>query len=396
MPYEPGLSETDPLGVRADFRATQLATCLNTPYIGPTPASVEQAAIDFARSEAEEPLNVGTLLAKANEVRRKFAALFGAAPYEVGFLSTTSEGENLVTGAIGLQPGDNVVVDDLHYTTSYVLYRTLEQTKGIELRIVPSVDGRAGVAEFEPFVDNRTRLISVSWTSHQNGYRHPVRELADLAHAHGAYLYVDGVQALGTFPINLRECGADFVASGTYKWLLASFGIAAFFIREEHLDRIPPDRVGTFSVASELGGHRFELHSGARKYEYATLAFGPLYQLDAGLDYLAKTGLDRIEAHTIPLARMMREGIIERGLTPTTPADNGSPIVAFTHDRGPDIAREIFERRKVRVSFRDLGFNVRAGAALFNNSEDIGRFLDAVEELAALPSGTWSAYPGGQ
>ncbi len=386
MAFEPATNETDPLGVRGDFRATQLATCLNTPYIGPIPSSVEQVALGFLRREAEDLIAVPELLGRANEVRRKFAALFGADPLEVGFLSATSEGENLVTGAIGLHPGNNVVVDDLHYTTSYALYRTLERTKGIELRVVPSVNGRAGVAEFQRYVDSRTRLISVSWVSHQNGYRHPIRALADLAHAHGAFLYADGIQALGMFPTNLHDEGVDFVSSGTYKWLMASFGIAAFYIRQEHLDLVTPDRVGTFSVAEEQPGYQFRMHPGARKYEYATLAFGPLYQLDAGLDYLAGVGLDRIEAHGVALAAEMRSGLIDLGFAVRTPADNAASIVAFQHDKDAAAAREIFERRKVQVSFRDGGANIRAGAALFSNREDIGRFLNAAEELRDLPS----------
>ncbi len=172
-----------------------------------------------------------------------------------------------------------------------MLYKTLEKDKGIELRIAPSVEGRADRENFEPYVDARTRLVSVSWVSHQNGFRHDLKDLAALAHAHGALLYADGIQALGMFRTNLREEGVDFVASGTYKWLFASYGVAPFFIREEHLDRIRPDRMGALSLESEGPNHEFRLYPSARKYEYATLAFGPLYQLDAALDYLAKTGL---------------------------------------------------------------------------------------------------------
>ncbi|MGH9388511.1 MAG: aminotransferase class V-fold PLP-dependent enzyme, partial [Vicinamibacteria bacterium] len=125
----------DAAAARADFPAAARSAYLNTPYIGPIPRSVEQAGIDFVRSKAENPISLGAMLEKGNEARKKFAELFGAAPHEIGFLFATSEGENLVTSALDLRPGDNVVVDDLHYTTSYVLYKTLEKQKGIELRI---------------------------------------------------------------------------------------------------------------------------------------------------------------------------------------------------------------------------------------------------------------------
>jgi selenocysteine lyase/cysteine desulfurase len=374
----------DPAASRADFPAASRSTYLNTPYIGPIPRPVEQAGVDFVRSKAENPISLGAMLEKTNEARRKFAELFGASAREIGFLSATSEGENLVTSALDLRPGDNVVVDDLHYTTSYVLYKTLEKTKRIELRIAPSVEGRADRENFEPLVDSRTRLLSVAWVSHQNGFRHDLKDLSALAHGNGALLYVDGVQALGMFRCNLREEGVDFLSSGTYKWLFASFGVAPFFIREEHLERIPPDRMGALSLESEGPNHEFKLYPDARKYEYATLAFGPLYQLDAALDYIAKAGLGNIEDHTVPLAREMRRGLIDLGFRVRTPERNGSSIVAFIHGKDPDKAEKVFARRDVRVSFREAGTQIRAGAALFNNKEDVTRLLEAAEELRGL------------
>jgi selenocysteine lyase/cysteine desulfurase len=366
---------------RADFEAAARSTYLNTPYIGPVPRPVEEAGVEFVRSKAKDPISLGAMLDKTNTTRTKFADLFGAAAHEIAFLFATSEGENLVTSALDLHPGDNVVVDDLHYTTSYVLYKTLERSRGIELRIAPSLEGRADRENFEPYVDSRTRLLSVSWVSHQNGFRHDLQDLAALAHAHGALLYADGIQALGMFRTNLREEGVDFVASGAYKWLFASYGAAPFFIREEHLERFAPDRMGALSLEWEGPNHEFRLYPSARKYEYATLAFGPVYQLDAALDYLARCGLGAIEDHTVPLALEMRRGLADLGFRLRTPERNRSSIVAFVHGRDPETAQKIFERRGVRVSFREKGTEIRAGAALFNNREDVRRFLEAAEEL---------------
>jgi selenocysteine lyase/cysteine desulfurase len=374
----------DPLGVRGEFRGAEKVTYLNTPYMSLVPRAVEKAGIDFVRSKAESPILLGDMVAKTNEVRGKLAVLFGADPREIGFLFATSEGENLVTGALDLRPGDNVVVDDLHYTTSYVLYKTLERTKGIELRIVPSVGGRADVSAFEPHVSSRTRLVSVAWVSHQNGFRHDVKGLADLAHRNGALLYTDAVQALGMFPVDLHREGVDFATSGTYKWLYGSFGVAPFYIREEHLERIVPDRLGELSLEEEGPNYQFRLYSSARKYEYATLAFGPIYQLAAACDFLAGIGVDRIEEHGVGLAAELRKGLVERGFAVRTPEGNRSAIVAFVHGKDPEKAQALFERNRVRVSFREAGTQVRAGVGVFNTRDDVDRFLDTTDELKKL------------
>ena len=382
--FESSASAALDLGLRADFPAAAKSNYLNTPYIGPPPRAVEQAGIAFVRSKSEDPILLGAMLEKANEVRRSFSSLFGAKPEEVSFLFATSEGENIVAEALDLKPGDNVVIDDLHYETTYVLYKTLEKTKGIEVRVVNAVDGRADPAHFEPYVDDKTRVVSVSWVSHQNGFRHDLRGLSDLAHAHGAYLYADAVQALGMFETNFHDEGVDFLTSGTYKWLFASYGVAPFYIREEHLDWVVPDRLGSLSIRDTLPNYEFRLYETARKYEYATLAFGPLYQLGASLDYLAKVGLGKIEAHTVDLAHDLQKGLLEQGLLVRTPKGNRSSIVSFEHGRDPKAVESLFEKENIKVSFRENGRMIRAGAALFNSKSDIDHLLDTVKKIASL------------
>src|SRR5205807_7547746 len=194
--------------------------------------------------------------------------LVGATAEEIGFLFATSEGENVVTHALDLKAGDNVVVDELHYTTSFVLYRELQKSRGIDLRIVKHHDGAVALNDFVPLVDARTRLVSVAWVSHQNGFRHDMRPVADLAHAHGALFYTDAIQALGMFPANVRAAGIDAAASGTYKWLLGGFGIAPFFVRRELLERISVDRLGALHVEKDLGDHRYAIYRSAKKFDY--------------------------------------------------------------------------------------------------------------------------------
>lgn len=378
----PATAADDPLDVRKDFPAASNGTYLNSPYITPSPRQVEEAGVEFVRSKSTDPITLGSMLEKTNEARETFASLFGAKTEEVAFLFATSEGENIVAASIDWKAGDNVVVDDLHYETTYVLYKTLEKTKGIEVRVVSSVDGRADPKHFEPHVDNRTRIVSVSWVSHQNGFRHDLKGLSELAHAHGAYMYTDGIQALGMFDTDLHDEGVDFVTAGTYKWLLGAFGVAPFFIREEHLDRVPVDRLGSLSIRDTRPNHDFGLYETARKYEYATLAFGPVFQLAAGLKYLANVGLARIEAHTVGLASYMRAGLAEQGFSLRTPENNGSAIVAFHHGADPKAAQALFEKENIKVSFREGGGQIRAGAALFNTKADIDHLLATTKKLS--------------
>ena len=374
-------SQADPLGVREDFPVTAESIYLDSAYITPPPGLVVEAGARFLKSKARKPISLGEMLARTNEVRDKFVRLVSVSSDEIGFLYATTEGENIVARQIGLERGDNVVVDELHYSTSYILYKHLEETLGIELRIARQRGGAVPNSEFKRLVDARTRLISVAWVSHQNGFRHDMKGLGELAHAHGAYLYTDAVQAVGMFPTQLGETGIDFLASGTYKWLLAGYGVAPFFVRRELLDRVRPDRVGALQVEEELGDYRYRLYKGARAFEYATLAFDAVYQLGAALDYLARVGVERIGKHTIALAQRLRSALVERGLRVLTPPHNASSIVSFVHGRDPDTVRAIMEENGIKVSFREDGTQIRAGIALFNNAADIDRLLEVTARL---------------
>ncbi len=372
-------SINDPLGVRGDFPVIEEHLYLNSPYITPSPQQVIAAGNAFWQAKSHNPILLGDMLTETTRVRQQFAQLIGAVETEVSILDATSAGENLVAGSLDLRSGDNVVVDDLHYETTYALYRNLAETRGIELRIVRSDNGAATPEEFEELVDDATRLVSVAWVSHQNGYAHDLRALADLAHGHGAYLYTDAIQGIGMLPLDVRKTGVDFLTAGTYKWLLGGYGVAPFFVRSELLDTIEPDRSGSLNIAQELPDFHFELHDDARKYLYATPAFGAIYQLGAALDYLDNVGIANIERHTVALAQRLYDGLMAQGHRLLTPPGNGSAIVLFEHNHDPETVRQSLDKAAVQATLREEGVKIRVGAALFNNEDEIDKFLEITD-----------------
>jgi selenocysteine lyase/cysteine desulfurase len=374
------LPDNDPLGVRKDFPITADRAYLNSAYIAPIPQAVVDAGSAFLHEKAHRPLTLNDLLGTDERVRRQFAQLVHATPDEVALLFSTAEGENILANGLDLQPGDNVVVDELHYPTEFVLYRALEETKGIELRIVPHRDGRCDAKDFEPYVDKRTRIVSVAYVSHLNGFRHIMRPIADLAHAHGAIFYADAVQAAGMFPIDVQADGIDALCCGSYKWMLGGFGIAPFFIRRELIDRIKLDRFGEFLIEKELEDHRFELVKTARRFDYCTRAFGAARQLGAGLAYLEQVGIGRIEEHTVGLAQRLYTGLARQGHRLFTPPDNRSSIVAVLTPRPMADLRAAFQAASIDVTVRNG--QVRIAPALFNTAEEIDRALEITKKFA--------------
>lgn len=369
----------DPLGVRADFPITGELAYLNSAYIAPIPRQVVAAGTAFLEEKSRRPLTLRDLLGTDETLRAQFARLVNATPDEVALLFSTAEGENVIAQGLDLVAGDNVVVDELHYPTEFVLYRALEASKGIELRIAKHRDGRVDASDFEPLIDRRTRIVSVAWVSHLNGFRHDMRPIADLAHAHGAVFYADAVQAAGMFPIDVQASGVDALCCGSYKWMLAGFGIAPFYIRRDLIDRIRLDRFGEFQIDRELPDHHFELVNTARKFDYCSRAFGAARQLSAGLSYLERVGVGRIEAHTVGLAQKLYDGLARQGHRMFTPPGNRSSILSFYTARPMADVRAAFQAAHVDVTVRN-GM-VRIAAALFNTADEADRCLEVTRRL---------------
>jgi cysteine desulfurase/selenocysteine lyase len=369
----------DPLGVRDDFPIISSHVFLNSAYIAPTPRAAVAANHAYIDGKSSRPMQLSALMATNDAVRAQFARIVKATPDEIGLLYSTGEGENVIANGIGLKPGDNVVIDDLHYSTEFVLYRALEASRGIELRIVKNRDGAVTAGDFEPHIDKRTRIVSVAWVSHLNGFRHDMRPIADLAHAHGALFYADAVQAVGMIDLDVRASGVDALCCGSYKWLMAEFGVAPFFVSRDVIDRIQSDRTGEFSVAHAEPDYRYQLLKNVRKFEATSPAFGSVSQLQASLSYLEKVGIARIEEHTVGLAQQLHQGLLKQGHRVFTPPGNRSSIVTF-HCGGPapDV-RARFQAANVEVTVR--AGQVRVAPALFNNADEIEKCLDVTKRL---------------
>jgi selenocysteine lyase/cysteine desulfurase len=191
--------------------------------------------------------------------------------------------------------------------------------------------------------------------------------------------YTDAIQGLGTLALDVQAAGVDALCAGSYKWMLAGFGIAPFYIRREVNDRLRLDRFGEFQVEKELADHHYELGKTARRFDYCSRSFGSARELSAGLAYLEKVGVPRIEAHTVGLAQQLHAGLSKQGHRMFTPPGNRSSIVTFYVTKAMPDVHAAFQAAKVDVTVRDG--EVRIAPALFNTSDEIERCLGVTKRL---------------
>ena len=194
--------------------------------------------------------------------------------------------------------GGNVVIDELHFTTSLYMYKELEK-KGVELRIVKHRDWAIDVNDMDRAIDKNTRLVSLALVSNVNGYMHDCKAVSALAHARGALRLRRHHPGRRRRAVDVRALGIDFASAGTYKWLMGERGFGFLYVREDLQGTVlPTTRYGHRQVANfNRAALTWEPLPGAAKYETGGIAVLLAACVSEGIDYVQALGLDKIRAH---------------------------------------------------------------------------------------------------
>jgi selenocysteine lyase/cysteine desulfurase len=372
--------------IRSDFPVTAERIYLDTAYDGPCPLPVTEAGKDFLERRGMGLAGrVPDWTTEGDEVKALLGRLLNAKSHEIAITTNTTEGTNIVANALDLGPDDSVVWDDLDFPSNAAVWFNQARRRGVENRIVRSVEGSIDVDDFERLMDSSTRLVTVSHVSHTNGYVHDLRALADLAHEHGAYLHVDGIQAVGGIKVDVKEAGVDFLTAGTYKWLLGPIGLAFLYVREELIPALDPVYAGWRQVKAwqdDLPIRPPGLHADARKFEGACVHFQGLYELRAALEYILGLDMDRIEGQVLRLSSRVWDGLQNLGFHLNTPSDTPSGIVTCLLRDVEKTARALKDGNVV-VTFR-AGNQLRVSPHFFNTEDEVDSLLEVLATVGEV------------
>jgi len=370
-----------PASVRADFPSASLDTYMNAAAMHPlgtfAARAIEQGIA--YRLHGAGPGRVDFGADKQQDLKKRYGQLIGATANEIAYTASTSDGENIVVMGMDLaKRGGNIVIDELHFTTSLYMYKELEK-KGVELRIVKHRNWAIDVKDMDRAIDKNTRLVSLALVSNVNGFMHDAKAVSALAHARGAYVFADIIQAVGSVPVDVKALGIDFASAGTYKWLMGERGLGFLYVREDLQGTVlPTTRYGHRQVTNfNRAELTWEPLPGAAKYETGGIGVLLAACVSAGIDYVQGLGLDKIRAHARQLTDRLQRELPPLGYKPLTPQGNETPILAFELKDAAATTKAL-QAGKIAATVIGNENRLRLSVSVFNTHEDIDRVIEAL------------------
>ena len=336
------------------------------------------------------------------EARLAVADLFNAQPSEIVFGQNMSSLTFPMSRALAQtwNDGDNIVLTRLDHDANISPWLIAAAEQGVEVRWADfnPADGRLDLVSLEEVVGPATRLVAVTGASNALGTVVDLGKAADIAHAVGAVIYVDGVHRTPHGLVDVQQWGVDFYAASAYKFFGPHVGM--LFGKAEHLDALASYKV------------RAAPDSAPDKWETGTQSFESLAGVIAAVDYLASLGegadrraqitsaMEEVVIHGEMVAERFLAGASEMsnvkvyGITDDVSARTPTFAVSVESRRPSDVAKSLGEQGifvwaghyyaiavMEHLGVLDSGGLVRIGFVHYNTPQEADRVLAALETL---------------
>jgi cysteine desulfurase / selenocysteine lyase len=356
-------------------------TYLNTAAEGISPVKVADAFALYFKDRRLGSAGRPDHMEQWESARALAGEFYGLSKDEVGICSCTSEAFNLLSLALRLKPGDEVIVNDLDFPAGRTPW--LLEDCPATVRFWRAREGALRVEDLKPLLGPKTRLVSSSLVSYLNGFMIPLPAVVDAVRtASPAILAVDVTQALGRVPLDLT--GVDFIVSSTHKWICASHGGGLVGIRSERAAELTPPAGGWFNLEDPFAPEameRAETKQGAAGYMVGMPNFPAIYAIRAALEYIRDLGPAEIDRAARPLVHRCLEGLGRLPVEVITPAEDDAlaGIVAFRH---PEMDR-LFERLQLdRIRVMHSAGRIRVAIHGYNTEADVEHLLAVLTSAA--------------
>jgi len=398
------LASTRPLDVLSDFPAIPEGWAyLDTAATAQKPRPVIDA-ITRGYGETYATVHRGVYQRSADMTlafeasRRRVAQFLNApSPDEIVFVRGATEAINLVAHSWGnsLKPGDRILLSTLEHHSNIVPWQLLRDRTGVEIDVAPlTEDGKIDLDAVEAMLTPAHKLVALAHVSNVLGSILDARRAADLAHAVGAKLLLDGCQAVPRLKVDVQALGCDFYAFSGHK-LYGPTGIGVLWARAEILDAMPPWHGGG-AMIDRVTFEKTTYAPPPARFEAGTPHVVGVIGLHAAIDYVEAIGLDAIHAHETALVRATRDALHGLNSIRLFGPEDSAGIVSFAiegvhpHDIGT-----ILDEGQVAIRaghhcaqplMEHLGVpaTARASFGVYNSEQDVAALVRGLERVARI------------
>ena len=316
---------------REEFPVVERLTYLNHAAVSPLPRRVAGAMKQFADDACEYgSIHYDEWLQAYEDVRAAAARLTGGHRDEIAIVKNTSEGICTVAGGFEWRSGDKVVAFREEFPANYFPWKRLE-AKGVVVEWLSIADPLERVRE----ASRGARLLAISFVQYLSGLRADLKAIGEICRENGCFFFVDAIQGLGAFPLDVEEAHIDALAADGHKWLLGAEGCGILYVRREWQDRIEPIEFGWTNPArfADYASRDMTLRADAGRYECGTLNTISCFGLRAALQLILELGPGSIGPLIQARAEELAAGAKEKGyeVLGDHSGERGSGIVTVRH-----------------------------------------------------------------
>ncbi len=365
--------------IRRAMPITRHYNFMNHAAVAPVCGRGADAMRRYLDEASEHAYARGGLYPESKRVRQVSAKLLNCHPEEVTFVKNTSEGLSYVANGLQWSRGDNVVTAGVEFPANIYPWMHLKP-QGVQLKMVPEDNGRVPIERIAELIDDRTRVVTISAVQFGSGFRTDLAALGTICQQRGVLFCVDGIQAVGCVPIDVRAMKIDFLSADGHKWLLSPEGIGLFYCRHELLGLLRPSSVGWLGVKNpmDFGTYKLDFRDDARRFDGGSYNLAGIWALGATIDWMLEIGVDKIWERISMLTERLVKGVKAKGYRIVSPreAHETSGIVTFVssqHDH-EKIVNHLLKEYKTVIAAR-LG-RLRVSPHFYNTEDEVDQLID--------------------
>lgn len=342
---------------------------------------------------------VHTLGTKATDAyegaRDKVRRFIGAASTEeIIFTRGTTTAINLVAASYGrahVREGDEIVITYMEHHSNIIPWQQVAKQTGATLKYIPlQPDGTIRLEDVEQTVTTNTKIVAVMHVSNVLGTINPVKEIARIAHKHGAVVVVDGAQSTPHMKVNVQDIDCDFYAFSGHK-MCGPTGIGVLYGKKRLLEQMEPVEFGG-EMIDFVGLYESTWKELPWKFEGGTPIIAGAIGLGAAIDFLEQVGLDHIAEHEHRLAQYALEQLATiEGLTIYGPKERAGLVTFNIEDVHPHDVATVLDAEGIAVraghhcaqplmKWLNVTATARASFYLYNTEEEIDALVSALKK----------------